>query len=130
MAYCGQQQPESDHNVAYNDSDIGYLYDCHWRKADDWFSYSLRNKDRKARFLLVTHIDTGEKGQASISANGKIVKNIGSGNLKGETYSTLISLTEDISGEQIEVTIKATREGIPTPHFSEIRLLSNSIIEE
>ena len=130
MVYCGQQQPESDHAVSFGHSTTGYTRHVHWRSAEDWFAYRLKNKDASARFLLVKHINTGEKGQASISANGKIVKNIGSGSREGEVVQTLVHLTEDVRAEEIEITVKATREGTPTPKFTEFRLLSRTVIED
>ena len=123
VVYCGQQQPESDHFVAYDNSETGYRFDRHWRAATGWFSYKMKNPEKAARFLVVTYLNTSEAGHASISIGDRIVKSISTGGGNGEEVTTVIPLPKDL-GDEWTVTVKATQNRLPTPAFTEFRLVS------
>jgi uncharacterized protein len=51
----GQQQPESDHNIRFHNSEAGVFMDRHWRHAEGWFSYDLNDPGNEAATLRVTY---------------------------------------------------------------------------
>jgi len=57
----GQQQPESDHNIRFYNSEAGVFMDRHWRHAAGWFAYDLNDPRNEAVTLRVTYsgIDRG-----------------------------------------------------------------------
>lgn len=59
----GQQQPESDHFLQSERSDMGIHQGRHWRHAEGWFSYRLRDPEREAKVLQITYFagDNGRK---------------------------------------------------------------------
>lgn len=58
----GEQQPESDHNFQSEKSENGVFKDRHWRHAQGWFSYDLKNPDKAARKLRITYYG-GDNGR-------------------------------------------------------------------
>lgn len=55
MVIPGQQQPESDHFVQFEDSQIGVHSNRHWRDARGWFSYQMKDPEKQATKLSVTY---------------------------------------------------------------------------
>src|SRR5690554_92762 len=72
----GQQQPESDHFLKFEDSDMGIHLGRHWRHAKGWFSYVMNDKKHEAKALQVTFFsgDTGRK--FSVLVNGKTIADV------------------------------------------------------
>ncbi|MDF2051870.1 beta-L-arabinofuranosidase domain-containing protein [Arthrobacter sp. Cr_A7] len=50
---AGEQQPESDHGFAGEATRAGGDEGIHWRSATGWFSYVLKDPDRRAQVLRV-----------------------------------------------------------------------------
>lgn len=55
LIYPGEQQPESDHFIKYEDSRTGSRDNRHFRTAKGWFSYELKVKEPASSFMLVLH---------------------------------------------------------------------------
>lgn len=55
LIYPGEQQPESDHFIKYEDSRTGSRDNRHFRMAKGWFSYDLNAKEEASSLLLVLH---------------------------------------------------------------------------
>ena len=55
LIYPGEQQPESDHFIKYEDSRTGTRDNRHFRLAKGWFSYELKSKEEATSILLVLH---------------------------------------------------------------------------
>ena len=51
----GEQQPESDHLIESENSNIGINQNRHWRDATGWFSYVLQDKNNEASKLKITY---------------------------------------------------------------------------
>lgn len=69
LVICGQQQPESDHFIKYENSWTGFVEDVHWRECSGWFSYSLKNKNAKK--LRIEYFDRDKNRAFSIWINNK-----------------------------------------------------------
>jgi len=82
----GEQQPESDHNFQSEKSESGVYRDKHWRHAEGWFSYDLKNTDLKARKLRITYFG-GDKGRIfNILVNDELVKTVKSDGAAGDKF--------------------------------------------
>ncbi|NDV66198.1 glycoside hydrolase family 127 protein [Bacteroides sp. 224] len=55
LIYPGEQQPESDHFIKYEDSQTGTRDNRHFRSAKGWFGYELKVKDTAESIALVLH---------------------------------------------------------------------------
>jgi len=67
----GEQQPESDHAFAGEQTQAGTYRDRHWRDAAHWFSYQLRNPRREAKILRLTYFGGDKNRYFTILVNGQ-----------------------------------------------------------
>lgn len=89
MVYPGEQQPESDHLIESQDSNMGTHQDRHWRDATGWFSYVLKDNDRQARKLRVMYYG-GDRGRNfSILINEVVVAKVTLDGSRGDTFFTV-----------------------------------------
>lgn len=70
LIYPGEQQPESDHFIQYEDSRTGIRDNRHFRMAKGWFGYDLNMKEEGSSLLLVLH-KGDNKPETSISIDDK-----------------------------------------------------------
>jgi len=82
----GEQQPESDHFFKSPDSYAGYFDEYHFRDSKAWFSYEMRNKNKKAKFLYISYFDLDKNRSLNIEINGE---NIISKTLDGSKGASL-----------------------------------------
>lgn len=52
LIFPGEQQPESDHGIQYEESETGTHKDRHFRRAKRWFSYNLKVKKEASQLML------------------------------------------------------------------------------
>ena len=52
LIFPGEQQPESDHGIQYEESETGTHKDRHVRRAKKWFSYNLKVKKEASQLML------------------------------------------------------------------------------
>jgi hypothetical protein len=72
----GQQQPESDHFLQSDRSEMGIHLGRHWRHAEGWFSYRLQDKKQEATTLQLT-LFSGDVGRKfSLLINGTEIADI------------------------------------------------------
>ncbi|WP_295800139.1 glycoside hydrolase family 127 protein [uncultured Microbulbifer sp.] len=57
----GEQQPEADHFFAGSGTEAGIHHGRHWRHANDWFGYQLKDPGQEAQMLRITYygLDSG-----------------------------------------------------------------------
>jgi len=67
----GEQQPESDHGFAGEQTQAGTFRDRHWRHTTHWFSYNLRNPKHEARVLRLTYFGGDTNRRFTILVNGQ-----------------------------------------------------------
>lgn len=72
----GQQQPESDRFIEFENSQIGVHSNRHWRDASGWFSYRLRDPQRQASLLSVTYYGRDRDRRFRILVNGQVIANV------------------------------------------------------
>ena len=49
LIFPGEQQPESDHGIQYEQAETGTNKDRHFRRAKGWFGYQLKVKEEASR---------------------------------------------------------------------------------
>lgn len=121
---CGEQQPESDHFIESQRSDIGDVEGVHFRDARGWFSYQLRNVGQNGRQLRVAF--TGAKWPREAEVWIGDVK-VGEIKTTGEDLNkTLVrefNVPENFkSADTFRVRISA-KGNSTTPRIFEVRLL-------
>lgn len=86
LIYPGEQQPESDHFVLSDRSNIGVHSGKHWRDAVGWFSYELRNKDQNAQKVRITYWG-GDSGRSfKIYADQELIAEVTLDGRKGAQF--------------------------------------------
>lgn len=64
LIFPGEQQPESDHGIRYEQSETGTDNDRHFRRAKGWFSYELKLKNEASQLRIT--LKPGDKNRLSI----------------------------------------------------------------
>ncbi len=76
LVYPGEQQPESDHFVKSEKSNIGVFNGKHWRDATGWFSYDLKDSKKQAKVLRVMYCGNDGGRKFAIYINGQKFKDV------------------------------------------------------
>lgn len=127
VVHCGEQQPESDHNIQGEKSETGLFKEQHYRTAKGWFSYDLRNKQVKATKLRVTYYGKDKNRKFVIFANDKlIVAETLDGNGDDAFTEKDYTLPGTVVGSKAtKITVKfAATSGSSTANVFEVRLLN------
>ena len=61
LIFPGEQQPESDHGIQYEQAETGTNKDRHFRRAKGWFGYQLKVKEEASRLLITVRKDDRNK---------------------------------------------------------------------
>lgn len=65
----GEQQPESDHGIQYEQAETGTNKDRHFRRAKGWFSYNLKVKEKASRITIT--IQKNDRNKVTILLNNE-----------------------------------------------------------
>lgn len=125
---CGEQQPESDHFIKFEDSKTGFLEDLHWREAKGWFSYQLKNNDKNAKYLYIRYFNRDNSQEFDIQINDQnlLTKNL-DGKSGDKILTELIEIPSNLQNiSTLELKFKAKPEKTTTK-IIDIRLLNNSL---
>jgi len=121
---CGEQQPESDHFIAFDNSAVGYGGKTHWRDAAGWFGYTMRNKNSEARYLFVRYFDGNDNRETRIFINDKMVSVFKPLNNDSDKLSSfVVELPHDqVADDKFVVKFVPVESG-RTARVAEVRLL-------
>lgn len=61
LIFPGEQQPESDHGILYEQAETGINKDRHFRRAKGWFSYNLKVKEEAAQLMITIRKENHNK---------------------------------------------------------------------
>lgn len=61
LIFPGEQQPESDHGIQYEQAETGTNGNRHFRKAKGWFSYQLKAKETAGELMITLQEKDGNK---------------------------------------------------------------------
>jgi len=124
----GEQQPESDHFVKSEESQIGFIENIHWREARAWFSYQLRNTERKAQYVYLAYFNRDNHRQTDIFINDKKIKSLYLQGGQHENIAELLLSIPESEKEKETFTIRfEAKEKATTAKITEVRLLSKKI---
>jgi DUF1680 family protein len=82
----GEQQPEADHFIESEDSNIGINRDRHWRDAEGWFSYRLVDREKEARRLRITYFGGDTDRNFKVIVNDQVIAKERFQGLKGNRF--------------------------------------------
>lgn len=127
----GEQQPENDHMIQLENSKTGFVEDIHWREASGWFSYQLKNKDKKAKSLYVKYFNADPSCNFDIQINDKRVASLSlTGKNRNELQTAIYSIPEsELDKENLTVKF-VSLPGSTTAKIAEVRLLSKPFNRE
>ena len=122
----GEQQPESDHFIKSQNSNIGVNQDRHWRDASGWFSYVLKDENNEAGKIQLTYFGLDRNRDFKILVDGVLVAEEHLNGKKGNSFFTKdYILPEKImekSKKEINLRFEAI-EGSRTAGIYSIRLM-------
>ncbi len=122
---CGEQQPESDHFVKFENSETGFTEDIHWREGRGWFSYELKNADKNAQQLYIKYFNRYWEGKAEVYINDKKVTSLEVGQGSDEEILTSVFPIPDSEKEQAVLTVKfVAKPDFIIPRIAELRILN------
>lgn len=122
---CGEQQPESDHFIQSDKSRTGFDEGVHWRDAQGWFGYQLKNVNNDAKYVFLKYLDLQEPSAFDIILNDSIIASVTLDGTGGEeTFSQVIEIPSSLSdSDKLSIKIQA-KDDRKTAKIVEIRLLS------
>lgn len=85
----GQQQPEADHFLEHEKSDMGIYKGRHWRHAEGWFSYVMNDPDQAARVLRVTYSSADAGRRFNILINDQLIAEVALQTQKDKDFYTV-----------------------------------------
>lgn len=118
---CGEQQPESDHFIKMERSNMGDDEGVHWRETRSWFSYHMKTNGKK---ISKVHI----RFRSESRKDAKVyVNDVQIGEIAAEQFGNVsvveFALANEIKlSEQMVVKIAKGDMNI-TPHIYEIRII-------
>ncbi|MBS6237225.1 MAG: glycoside hydrolase family 127 protein [Bacteroides sp.] len=122
LIFPGEQQPESDHGILYEQAETGINKDRHFRRAKGWFSYNLKVKEEAARLMITVRKEDHNK-VAILLNNEKLTVSPTISKPDKEGFITLCySLPQKLSAGSYP--IRFSPDGTEwTPAIYEVRLL-------
>lgn len=82
----GEQQPEADHFIKSENSNIGVNRNRHWRDAEGWFSYRLLDSEKQACSLRITYFGGDSGRNFRVLVNDKIIAEESFHGLEGNRF--------------------------------------------
>lgn len=85
----GQQQPESDHSLQHERSEMGIHLGRHWRRAEGWFSYVMNDPEQAAATLQITYFSGDVGRRFDIVVNDRVIAEVQLQTRKDENFYTV-----------------------------------------
>lgn len=121
----GEQQPESDHGIKSENSNSGLNQNLHWRDATGWFSYNLKNIEKRAKALRITYYGRDADRKFKILVNGVEISYQELDGSKGDTFFDLdYNLPESLGNKEILTVRFEANKNSSTAGIYGVRLLS------
>ena len=114
---CGEQQPESDHFVKMEASDMGDDEGTHWRDTRAWFSYTMKTGGKATKVRISFRQDANRDARI-------LVDDVEIGTIAPDCQSPIeLTLPQDKAKAE-RITIKVVRgKKAVTPHIYEVRVM-------
>lgn len=122
LIFPGEQQPESDHGILYEQAETGINKDRHFRRAKGWFSYNLKVKEEASQLMITVQKEDYTK-VAILLNNEKLIISPTISKPDKEGFITICySLSQKLSTGSYP--IRFSPDGTEwTPAIYEVRLL-------
>lgn len=119
---CGEQQPESDHFVKMERSNMGDDEGVHWRETAGWFSYQMKTNGKKVSKVRVLY-GADARRDAYVYVNDQQIGSFPTSEGRG-TMVTEFEVPASLAGLS-QLTVKIAKgEKRVTPHIYEVRLIA------
>ena len=122
---AGEQQPESDHGVKFENSNTGFVEDVQWREAKGWFSYEMKNSGTKAKSLFIEYFDRDRSRNFDVLINNVRVGALSLTGAKGdERRHKIFEIPENVKNHEVLTVKFVPMPGSTTAKITEVRLLN------
>ena len=119
---CGEQQPESDHFVKMERSNMGDDEGVHWRETAGWFSYQMKPNGKKVSKVRVLY-GADARRDAYVYVNDQQIGSFPTSEGRG-TRVAEFEVPASLAGLS-QLTVKIAKgEKRVTPHIYEVRLIA------
>ena len=119
---CGEQQPESDHFVKMERSNMGDDEGVHWRETAGWFSYQMKTNGKKVSKVRVLY-GADARRDAYVYVNDQQIGSFPTSEGRG-TMVAEFEIPASLAGLS-QLTVKIAKgEKRVTPHIYEVRLIA------
>lgn len=119
---CGEQQPESDHFVKMERSNMGDDEGVHWRETAGWFSYQMKTNGKKVSKVRVLY-GADARRDAHVYVNDQQIGSFPTSEGRG-TMVAEFEVPASLAGLS-QLTVKIAKgEKRVTPHIYEVRLIA------
>ncbi len=119
---CGEQQPESDHFVKMERSNMGDDEGVHWRETAGWFSYQMKTNGKKVSKVRVLY-GADARRDALVYVNDQQIGSFPTSEGRG-TMVAEFEVPASLAGLS-QLTVKIAKgEKRVTPHIYEVRLIA------
>ena len=113
--------------IAFDDSNIGFMEDIHWREAKTWFSYKLKNESKRAKILRIKYFESKKSRKFKILLNNQELESVHTlGDKADELKTLLIPIPEKLIQTESMILKFEAILGSKTAKITEIRLLNNN----
>ncbi len=122
----GEQQPESDHFMEFDNSATGINRGVHFRNGKGWFSYKLTDKNNEAAFVRVTYLGRDRNKKFSILLNNQPIAEVSLDGTRGNDFYTVdYPITDNVAKPANGIyTVKfVAANGSATGDIYEVRLM-------
>ncbi len=127
---CGEQQPENDHFIQFDNSRIGFTEDIHWRNAKGWFSYRMKTNLKTPAFLYIRYSKEEKPCGCTILVNGEKVSELKATDLTKGIHTIIVPISGvEKDKKELNVKFEASSPTCPTPRIYEVRILSENLKE-
>lgn len=117
MVACGEQQPESDHFIEMENSEIGSEQGTPWRETKGWFSYKMKSNGKPVNAVMISSFPD-EARSAEIHVNGVKI-----GEIDGRDSIHVLKLSKELlKNSEWDVKIMCGKSDV-TPKFRSVRLI-------
>ncbi|WP_321335148.1 glycoside hydrolase family 127 protein [uncultured Bacteroides sp.] len=124
---CGEQQPETDHFIQYENSQTGFIEDRHWRDAKGWFSYRMKTQQERAKFIYVLYNDEDSSRECNLWINEYKISDIKTEGIAAEPKAIIFPIPENIVDSKL-LTVKFGTDSLKsTPRIYEVRILRGDV---
>lgn len=89
VVFPGEQQPESDHFIASENSNTGVNNNKHWRDATGWFSYQMFDKKQEATKLQIMYFTGDANRNFCLLVNNEKIADIQLKHREGNGFYTI-----------------------------------------